>query len=92
MVTTQHARKYNAFMFVHEKIKIRRIELGLTMTDLADRMRLYNHAVIGFYENAKQTHGGHTISKLATALDVPIGYFFDLKVACSVRNNRIWVK
>lgn len=61
-------------MFVPERIIAARKRRGLTITALSGRAGLSTKSVSDF-ENSKKVPSGETISRLATALEVPRDYF-----------------
>lgn len=66
-------------MFRHEKIRIRRIALQLTVEDLADMLSLKSPSAISLWEQGRRTPSTHSIGKLARALRVPVSFFYDLR-------------
>ena len=63
-------------MTVGEKIRARRIELGMTMDDLGNAIGVQRSA-INKYEKGSVELTASRISALARALDVPIFYLLD---------------
>ena len=63
-------------MTVGEKIRARRIELGMTMDDLGNAIGVQRSA-INKYEKGSVELTASRISSLARALDVPIFYLLD---------------
>lgn len=73
-------------MFQHEKIRIRRIALQLTIEELARTLGLKSASAISLWEQGKRTPSTYTIGKLAHALGVPVSFFYDL-VSCVPRTQ-----
>lgn len=57
-------------MNTNEKIKQRRIELGLTQKQLADRIGLKFASNVGYYEISGANLSLKTLKKIAVALDI----------------------
>lgn len=66
-------------MFRHEKIRIRRIALQLTIEELARRLDLKSPSAVSLWEQGKRTPSTYSIGKLARVLDVPVSFFYDLR-------------
>lgn len=66
-------------MFRHEKIRIRRIALQLTVEDLARLLSLKSPSAVSLWEQGRRTPSTHSIGKLARALGVPVSFFYDLR-------------
>lgn len=62
-------------MFRHEKIRIRRIALQLTIEELARRLDLKSPSAVSLWEQGKRTPSTYSIGKLARVLDVPVSFF-----------------
>ena len=60
-----------------ERVKKRRLKLGLTQQDVAFRAGL-TVSGIAFIENGKRVPKADTLAVIAAALDKPPGYFFTL--------------
>lgn len=59
-----------------KKIKLARVELDLTQTDLAEKTGSLQKS-ISRYENGEAMPSLATLEKLAKALKKPMGYFID---------------
>jgi len=66
-------------MFRHEKIRIRRIALQLTLEDLAGLLHLKSASSISLWEQGRRTPSTYSIGRLAQALKVPVSFFYDLQ-------------
>ena len=62
------------------KIRMRRSELGMTQTDLAKAIGV-TFQQVQKYENGTNRVGGSRMAGVATALNVPVSYFFDQTAA-----------
>lgn len=63
-------------VFVGERIRFRRIELGMTQTELADKVAV-RFQQVQKYENGQNRVAASRLWHIAEALDVPVNYFFD---------------
>lgn len=61
-------------MTVGDRIRIRRMELGLSLRDLADRMEYNDHSTISRIEKGVVKLSHTRIEQFAEALDVPVEY------------------
>ena len=78
-------------MFRHEKIRIRRIALQLTVTELARMLDLKSPSAVSLWEQGRRTPSTHSIGKLARALGVPVSFFYDLRT-CVPSTQITWHK
>lgn len=62
---------------VGDKIKQRRIELGMTQEDLMKKMGYSSRASISRLESGTRDIGQESLKKLADVLGVDVNYFFD---------------
>ena len=61
-------------MSIGERIKNRRIELGWTLRELADRMGYKNHSTVQRVESGKVDIPQSKIEKFSKVLGVPVSY------------------
>ena len=61
---------------VGERIRQRRVELGMTQTELAERVNV-RFQQVQKYENGLNRVAASRLWQIAQALDVPVNYFFD---------------
>lgn len=62
------------FMTVYERIKLRRIELGMSQADLGKKIGYTNHSTIAKIESGQRDLKQSQIVKFAKALDTTPGY------------------
>ncbi len=61
--------------FDHQKMKLRREELGLTQQQVSQRMGLRHRQMINRWEAGLNSMSTHNLCRLAAALDVEPAYF-----------------
>ena len=71
-----------------DKVKKRRLELGLTQEELAKRMGYSSRVSINKIENGRQV-SQKIIIRLAKALNVPVTYLMDLDVSVEMFGKKI---
>ena len=73
-----HARQLIRALDSHvgRRVRERRKHLGLSQTELAERLGL-SFQQVQKYENGGNRISAGTLGRIAEALDVPVGFFFD---------------
>lgn len=64
-----HGGKHNTPQTIGERIQQRRIELGMTQSELAEKVHLENKATISQYENNRRSISSDMIVIIADALN-----------------------
>ena len=59
-----------------KRIRLRRVELGISQSDLADKLGV-SFQQVQKYEKGINRVGAARLQQVATALDVPVTFFFD---------------
>lgn len=65
---------------IGRRLKIRRLDLGISQTAVADALGLTFQQVQKYEKGTNRISAGR-LQRLAEILDVPIGYFYDEKIA-----------
>ena len=65
---------------IGRRLKIRRLDLGISQTAVADALGLTFQQVQKYEKGANRISAGR-LQRLAEILDVPIAYFYDEKIA-----------
>jgi transcriptional regulator with XRE-family HTH domain len=65
---------------IGRRLKIRRLDLGISQTAVADALGLTFQQVQKYEKGANRISAGR-LQRLAAILDVPIAYFYDEKIA-----------
>lgn len=69
------ARDNSLDWHIGSRIRVRRILLGMTMRELAQTLHI-THAQLQYYESGSNRLSASMLYNIATALGLPIGYFF----------------
>lgn len=77
-------------MFRHERIRVRRVALQLTVSDLARMLDLRSASAVSLWEMGKRTPSTYSVGKLARALRVPVSFFYDLRTCVPGTQHQLY--